>query len=72
MDKKAERYWKDHQLWQFIKFDIGHNDKTNEYDEDDINIIGVVEHNKWNFFVSDDDCIRYVVPTGENGYFIVC
>lgn len=50
MDKKAERYWKDHQLWQFIKFDIGHNDKTNEYDEDDINIIGVVEHNKWKFF----------------------
>ena len=71
MDKKAERYWKDHQLWQFIKFDIGHNDKTNEYDEDDINIIGVVEHNKWKFFVSDD-CIRYVAPTGENGYFIVC
>ena len=72
MDKKAERYWKDHQLWQFIKFDIGHNDKTNEYDEDDINIIGVVEHNKWKFFVSDDDYIRYVAPTGENGYFIVC
>lgn len=72
MDKKAERYWKDHQLWQFIKFDIGHNDKTNEYDEDDINIIGVVEHNKWKFFVSDDDCIRYVAPTGENGYFIDC
>lgn len=66
-EQKAEQYWKDHQLWLFIKFDIGHNDKINE-DEDDI--IGVVEHNKWKFFVSDDDCIRYITPNGETGYFI--
>ena len=37
MDKKAQQYWKDHQLWRFIKFDICHNDKINE-DE----IIGVL------------------------------
>ena len=65
MDKKAERYWKDHQLWQFIKFNILVNYKTNE-DE----IIGVVEHNGWKFYVSADDCIRYTTPTGETGYFI--
>ena len=67
MDKKAQQYWKDYQLWRFIKFDIGHNDKTNEDD-----IIGVVEYNEWKFFVSDDDCIRYITPTGETGYFINC
>lgn len=67
MDKKAQQYWKDHQLWRFIKFDICHNDKINE-DE----IIGVVEHNKWKFFVYNDDCIRYITPNGENGYFINC
>ena len=67
MDKKAQQYWKDHQLLRFIKFDIGHNYKTNEDD-----IIVVVEHNKWKFFVSDDDCIRYITPSGENGYFIDC
>ena len=65
MDKKAQQYWKDHQLWRFIKFNIWNNDKINE-DE----IIGVVEHDKWKFFVSDDDCIRYITPNGENGYFI--
>lgn len=67
MSKKAQQYWKDHQLWQFIKFDIGHNDKTNEDD-----IIGVVEHNGWKFLISDDDCIHYTTPTGEEGYFINC
>ena len=65
IEKRAEQYWKDHQLWMFIKFDIGHNYRTNE-DE----IIGVVEHNKWKFFVSDDGCIRYITPNGERGYFI--
>jgi len=65
IEQRAEQYWKDHQLWMFIKFDIGHNYRTNE-DE----IIGVVEHNKWNFFVSDDGCIRYITPNGERGYFI--
>lgn len=65
MDKKAQQYWKDHQLWQFIKFNIWVNYKTNE-DE----IIGVVEHNGWKFYVSADDCIRYTTPTGETGYFI--
>ena len=68
MSEKAQQYWKDHQLWRFIKFDIGHNDKTNE----DNDIIGVVEHNEWKFFVSDDDCIRYITPNGETGYIINC
>ena len=68
MDKKAEQYWKDHQLWQHIKFfDIYYNDITKE-DE----IIGVVEHNGWKFFVSCDDCISYITPTGKKGYFINC
>ena len=67
MDKKAQQYWKDHQLWQFIKFDMGHNDRT---DKDEI--IGVVEHNKWKFFTYVDDYIRYITPTGEEGYFINC
>ena len=67
MDKKAQQYWKDHQLWRFIKFDMCHNNRINE-DE----IIGVVEHNEWKFFVSDDDCIRYITPTGEKGFFVYC
>lgn len=67
MDKKAQQYWKDHQLWRFIKFDICHNDRTNKNE-----IIGVVEHNKWKFFVSIDDCIRYITPNGEKGHFIDC
>ena len=68
MDRKAEQYWKDHQLWQHIKFfDICQNVMTKE-DE----IMGVVEHNGWKFFVSCDDCISYITPDGEKGYFIVC
>lgn len=64
---KAQQYWKDHQLWQHIKFfDIYHNDITKE-DE----IMGVVEHNGWKFFVSYDDCISYIAPSGEKGYFIL-
>ena len=35
-------------------------------------IIGVVEHNGWKFYVSADDCIHYAAPSGEEGYFIVC
>ena len=35
-------------------------------------IIGIVEHNGWKFFVSCDDCISYITPTGEKGYFLNC
>lgn len=66
-EQRAEQYWKDHQLWQFIKFNIWNNYKTNE-DE----IIGAVEHNGWKFFITADDCIHYATPNGEEGYFIVC
>ena len=68
MDKKAQQYWKNHQLWKFIKFfDICHNERTKEDD-----IMGVVEHNGWKFFASKDETISYITPSGEKGFFIDC
>lgn len=67
MDKKARQYWKDHQLWRFVQFDIRYNERTNK-DE----LIGVVEHNKWKFFGSCDGSISYTTPSGEKGFFIDC
>lgn len=67
MDKKAQRYWKDHQLWRFVQFDIRYNERT---DEDEL--MGVVEHNSWKFFCSHDGSISYITPTGEKGFFVDC
>lgn len=64
MDRKAEQYWKDHQLWRFIKFGIYYNEKIGAND-----FVGRVEHNGWKFFVSCDDCISYIAPTGEKRIF---
>lgn len=66
MDKKAEQYWKDHQLWRFIQFEICYNERT---DADEL--MGLVEHNKWKFFATNEGIIDYITPSGEKGYFIV-
>lgn len=68
MDKKAQQYWKDHELYRFIVFEFDLYTSICGDGE----IIGTVEHNGWKFFVLDDGCIRYITPSGENGYFIDC
>lgn len=65
MDRKAQQYWKDHQLWRFIKFGIYYNEKIGAKD-----FAGTVEHNGWKFFAYNDDSIYYITPSGEKGYFI--
>ena len=55
MDKKAQLYWKDHQLWRFVQFGIHYNDRT---DKDEL--MGVVEHNGWKFFAACDGAILVV------------
>lgn len=67
MDRKAQQYWKDHQLWRFVQFGIHYNDRT---DKDEL--MGIVEHNGWKFFASCDGCISYITPTGEESYFVDC
>lgn len=67
MDKKAQRYWKDHQLWRFVQFDICYNDRTDKNE-----FTGVVEHNSWKFFCFNDGSISYITPSGEKGFFVDC
>jgi hypothetical protein len=67
MDKKAQQYWKDNQLRRFLQFDICYNERT---DADEL--MGLVEHNKWKFFATNEGIISYITPTGEKGWFVDC
>lgn len=67
MDRKAQQYWKDHQLWRFIQFNICYNERTGA-DE----FMGLVEHNGWKFFAYNDGGISYITPSGEKGFFVDC
>ena len=66
-EQKAEQYWKDHQLWRFVQLEMCYNERT---DEDEL--MGLVEHNKWKFFVSCEGEIKYITPSGEKGWFVDC
>lgn len=73
MDKKAEQYWKDHELWRFIKYSYMFTKRTGAgYCIHGNTIIGTVDYNGWKFSVVKNGTIKYIAPTGEKGYFIVC
>jgi hypothetical protein len=72
MDKSAEQYWKDHQLWRFIKYSDMFCKRSGEgYCINGNTIIGTVHYNDWKFSVVKNGTIKYVDPNGEKGYFIV-
>ena len=72
MDKRAEQYWNDHQLWRFIKYSDMFCKRSGEgYSINGNTIIGTVHYNDWKFSVVKNGTIKYVAPTGEKGCFIV-
>lgn len=72
MDKKAEQYWMDHELYRFIKYsDMFCKRSGAGYCIHKNTIIGTVDYNGWKFSVVNNGTIKYIAPTGEKGYFIV-
>lgn len=72
MDKKAEQYWKDHELYRFIKYSYMFTKRSGQgYCINKNTIIGTVDYNGWKFSVVNNGTIKYIAPTGEKGYFIV-
>ena len=72
MDKRAEQYWNDHQLWRFIKYsDMFCKRSGAGYCINGNTIIGTVHYNDWKFSVVKNGTIKYVAPTVEKGCFIV-
>jgi hypothetical protein len=72
MDKRAEQYWNDHQLWRFIKYSDMFCKRSGEgYCINGNTIIGTVHYNDWKFSVVKNGTIKYVAPNDEKGYFIV-
>ena len=71
--KKAEQYWKDHELWRFIKYSYMFTKRSGlGYCINNNTIIGTVDYNGWKFSVVKNGTIKYITPAGEKGYFIDC
>ena len=69
MDKKAQQYWMDHELYRFIMFNkrVGQGYRLHKN-----TIIGTVDHHGWKFSVVNNGTIKYITPSGEKGFFIDC
>lgn len=66
MDRKAEQYWKDHELCRFIKYSYMFTKRSGQgYCIHGNTIIGTVDYNCWKFSVVNNGTIKYITPTGE-------
>lgn len=73
MDKKAQQYWMDHELYRFIKYSYMFTKRSGAgYCIHGNTVIGTVHYNGWKFSVVKNGTIKYVTPTGEKGYFVDC